>query len=245
MAVIAILSALPEEQQGLLERLEDARSVSAAGRRFHEGQLAGVPVVLALSGIGKVAAAATTALLCERWRAGAIVFTGVAGGLGPGVQVGDLVVGTQFLQHDLDASPIFPRWEVPGTGRSRFAVDAALAALLQRAVRGAEPARRCHAGLIVSGDRFVSSAAESARLQAELPEALAVEMEGAAVAQVAADFAVPLAVLRSISDRADDAAHVEFPKFLAEVAAPLATAVVMRAMPEVALLLAGAPGSGT
>lgn len=234
MGVTAILSALPEEQQGLLARLENARSQTLAGRRFHQGRLAGVEVVLVLSGIGKVAAAATTSLLCDRFGVSALLFTGVAGGLAPGVQVGDVVVGTQFLQHDLDASPIFPRWEVPGGGISRLSADAGLAALLQGAARQSQPQRRCHAGLIVSGDRFVSSAAESVRLCADLPDALAVDMESAAVAQVAADHGTPLAVLRSISDRADDAAHLDFPRFLAEVAAPLAAAVVLRALAGVA-----------
>ena len=87
-----------------------------------------------------------------------------------------------------------------------------------------------HRGLIVSGDRFVSSAAESTRLQAELPDALAVDMESAAVAQVCADFGRPLAVLRTISDRADDQAHVDFPRFLAETAAPLAARIVAAAL---------------
>lgn len=230
MAVIAILSALPQEQQGLLAALDAARQRQVAGRTFHEGRLAGREVVLVLSGIGKVAAAATTALLCERWAPQALLFTGVAGGLAPGVAVGDLVVGTQFLQHDLDASPIFPRWEIPGRGLARLPADVPLQALLQASAHAVAGARRCHAGLIVSGDRFVSSAAESARLQADLPEALAVDMESAAVAQVAADFGVPLAVLRSISDRADDVAHVDFPSFLSEVAGPLEAAVVLAAL---------------
>ena len=172
-----------------------------------------------------------------------IVFTGVAGGLGEGVNVGDVVVAQRFLQHDMDASPIFPRHEVPGYGRSTFEADAALTAQLARASEqgllalpsqlGSEVLKtfglqtpRCHQGLLISGDRFVSTTAESQALRAALPEALAVEMEGAAFAQVCHDYGVPLAVVRTISDRADDAAHVDFPRFLREVASRYSSAII-------------------
>ena len=83
-----------------------------------------------------------------------------------------------------------------------------------------------HEGLIVSGDRFVATAAASAALRAELPDALAVEMEGAAVAQVCHDYGIPFAALRTISDRADDSAHVDFTRFIARVASPISAAVL-------------------
>jgi adenosylhomocysteine nucleosidase len=85
---------------------------------------------------------------------------------------------------------------------------------------------RCHQGLLISGDRFVSTTAESQALREVLPEALAVEMEGAAFAQVCHDYGVPLAVVRTISDRADDAAHVDFPRFLREVASRYSGAII-------------------
>lgn len=225
---LAIVSAMPEEQAALLARLQAHRRERHAGRDWHHGRLAGRDVVLVLSGIGKVAAAITATLLLQRHGATALLFTGVAGGIGAGVRVGDVVVGTGFLQHDLDASPIFPRWELPGRGVSRLAADAAWSRRLADAVRRehGEPLE----GLIVSGDRFVSSVAESTRLQRELPEALAVDMESAAVAQVCLDFGVPLAVVRAVSDRADDDAHVDFPRFLNEVAAPLAARIVESAL---------------
>ena len=101
--ITAILSALAEEQAGLLEQLQTPQLQTLAGREFWSGQLHGQQVVLALSRIGKVAAATTSAALIERFGASAIVFTGVAGGLAPGVKVGDVVVAQDFLQHDLDA----------------------------------------------------------------------------------------------------------------------------------------------
>ena len=239
---LAIVGAMPQELGALLPHLEGARTERLAGRSFHRGRLAGRDVVLVLSGIGKVAAAATAALLIDRLGARALLFTGVAGGLGAGVRVGDVVVAQELLQHDLDASPLFPRWEVPLTGRSRFAAEPALAATLLAAcdevLAAPHPglaalglhAPRRHTGLVVSGDRFVSSAAESAALRGALPDALAVEMEGAATAQVCADFGCPLAVLRTVSDRADDQAHVDFGRFVAEVAAGYSRDIVLAAL---------------
>ena len=157
---------------------------------------------------------------------GQIVFTGVAGGLGAGVQVGHVVVAESFLQHDLDASPIFPRYEVPLYGTSRFATDPVLTSALAQAAARALPGVPVHRGLVVSGDRFVSTTAESRALQAALPDALAVEMEGAAIAQVCQDFGVPFAAVRTISDRADDAAHVDFTRFVREVASRHSAAIV-------------------
>ncbi len=241
-ATLAIVSAMHEELAALLPALQGARTSHCAGRVFHHGQLAGRKVVLVLAGIGKVAAAATTALLLDRLQASAVLFTGVAGGLGAGVNVGDVVVGSVFLQHDMNASPIFPRWQIPGTGRSHFDADVAMSACLvdaaTRHFRSADSAHlafgfaqsRVHSGLIVSGDRFVSTAAESMQIQAELPQALAVDMESAAVAQVCADFNRPLAVLRCVSDRADDNAHVDFPRYLNDVAAPLTRDIVLAAL---------------
>lgn len=233
---LAVLSALAQEQRGLVSLLGDAQCVRYAGRDFWCGQLLGVPVVLALSRIGKVAAATTAAALIERFGVGQIVFTGVAGGVGDGVQVGDLVVGTGYVQHDMDASPLFPRYQIPLTGQTVFAGDPRLTDLLLRAslhllsVGGAVTGARVHCGLIASGDRFVNGAREVATMVSALHSAghapLAVEMEGAAVAQVCADHCVAFAAVRTISDRADDTAHVDFTQFVDEVASRYAREIV-------------------
>lgn len=247
-APIAILSALSQEQQGLMELLQHPRKLNHAGREFWQGQLHGQPVVLALSRIGKVAAATTATALIERFGVRRMVFTGVAGGMGAGVNVGDVVVATDFLQHDLDVSPLFPRYEVPFYRKARFDSDAALTRLLfQAACRALESEHtreqdgrathrfvgaRVHQGLIASGDRFVSGAHESRTLRAALADAghevLAVEMEGAAVAQVCLDYGVPFAAVRTISDRADDSAHVDFQCFVDEVASRYAHVIIER-----------------
>ncbi|MFL6696971.1 MAG: 5'-methylthioadenosine/adenosylhomocysteine nucleosidase [Vitreoscilla sp.] len=233
---IAIVGAMHEEIAALRPCLEDLRTERRAGRDFHLGRLDGHQVILVRCGIGKVAAATTTAVLLDAYDASALLFTGVAGGLGDGVRVGDVVVATVLLQHDMNAEPLFPRWEVPLTGRARFDADAAWSARLAQASRTLAAAdthadgAAIHEGLVVSGDRFVATHAQSDELRALLPDALAVEMEGAAVAQVCHDFGRPFAVVRTISDRADDAAHGDFQRFVCSVAAPYSRDIVRAAL---------------
>ncbi len=243
MAILGIMSAMHEELAAVLDAMPGKQRVGVAGRDFWVGHWQGQEVVAVLSRIGKVAAATTATALIERFGVDRLVFTGVAGGVGPGVRVGDVVLADSFVQHDMDASPLFARHEVPLYGRSRFDTHAELSRGLAAAAQqvlsqlgthvGPQAvaefglhAPRLHMGLIASGDRFVSSAAECQTLQQALPEALAVEMEGAAVAQVCADYGVPFAALRTISDRADDDAHADFSRFVREVASRYSLAIL-------------------
>lgn len=243
MTRVAIVSAMHEELRALLPLLQGTRVERRAGRECHLGRLDGREVLLVLSGIGKVAAATTAAVLLDGMGVHSLLLTGVAGGLAAGVQVGDVVIARSLLQHDMDATPLFPRYEVPLTGRSRFAADTALcdalAAGSERVLSAPHAALarlgisrpRLHSGLVISGDCFVATATQSRALRTALPDALAVEMEGAAVAQVCADFARPFAVLRTVSDRADDAAHLDFARFVDEVAAEFSRDIVRAALP--------------
>lgn len=249
MSITAILSALAQEQEGLIAQLTHPVEVRRAGRVFWRGEWGGQHVVLALSKIGKVAAATTATTLIEAFGVTQIVFTGVAGGVGLGVAVGDAVVATGFVQHDMDASPLFPRYEVPLYARRQFDCDPSLTAILMEATKAAltraggqfnhkmtkaQPV--VHAGLISSGDRFVSSSVEARCLVDGLTAVnltpLAVEMEGAAVAQVCFDYGVPFAAVRTISDCADDHAPQDFSRFVLEVASPCALAIVKNLMPK-------------
>lgn len=241
------MSALLDEQRGLLEQLSNPQRVKRAGRTFWCGQWFGHEVVLVLSKVGKVAAATTTTALIEAFGVNQVLFTGVAGGIGDGVKVGDVVVANEFVQHDMDSSPLFARFEIPLYGCATFACDTFLTAmLLEASGQGLSratghfhrenllPTPTLHSGLIASGDQFVSSAMGAARVRDDLLTAgftaLAVEMEGAAVAQVCRDYGVPFAAVRTISDRADDQAHVDFSAFVTQVASPYALAIVQQFM---------------
>ncbi len=245
---------MQEELGALLAAMPDEAPVRLAGREFWLGHLDGEDVVVVLSRIGKVAAAMTATLLVHEFGAERAIFTGTAGGLHGSARVGDVVVASALLQHDMDASPLFPRHEVPLYGTDRFHADPSLSAALAAAARGVlEGATRndagvdgaagldgaalrafaitspaVHTGLVVSGDRFVASAAECAALRERLPDALAVEMEGAALAQVCHDLDVPFAVVRTISDRADNSAHIDFGRFVASIASRYSVAIVRR-----------------
>src|SRR5262249_7460445 len=147
-----------------------------------------------------------------------IVFTGVAGSADFGVRVGDVVVAESLVQHDIDASPLFPRFEVPLTGLSHLPSDRDLSRKLATAARefleneANEP--QLHRGLVDSGDQFITDPVKLAAMKDALPDLLAVEMEGAAVAQVCFELGVPFAVIRTISDNANEDAATDFMHFV-------------------------------
>ena len=243
---LGIISALQEEQQGLVEAMQGPSRLMHGMRSYSAGKIAGVDAVCVLSRIGKVAAATTATMLIEKFGVTHLLFTGVAGAGDAGVKVGDIVVAESLLQYDMDASPLFPRYQVPLTGLSHFSTDQYLSGVLSRAATGfletgfddavgkAERddfrlrGPRVHRGLIASGDQFISSAQHINALSAALPGLLAVEMEGAAVAQVCFELGVPFAVIRTISDNAnEDAAH-DFMRFVTAVASKYAFHIVTR-----------------
>jgi adenosylhomocysteine nucleosidase len=243
---LGIISALHEEQAGLVEAMQGPATLIHGMRTYTSGKVAGIDAVCVLSRIGKVAAATTATMLVEKFGVTHILFTGVAGSGGPGVRVGDIVVAESLLQYDMDASPLFPRYEVPLTGLSHFATDQNLSNIVagaasrfletdfDAAIDAAERKDfnlhkpRLHRGLIASGDQFISSAGHINALGEALPGLLAVEMEGAAVAQVCFELGVPFAVIRTISDNANEEAATDFMRFVTTVAARYAFHVVMR-----------------
>jgi adenosylhomocysteine nucleosidase len=243
---LGIISALQEEQEGLVHAMQGPATVVHGMREYTVGQLWGIDAVCVLSRIGKVAAAMTATMLVEKFGVTHILFTGVAGSGDIGVHVGDIVIGESLVQHDMDASPLFPRFEVPLTGIAHFPSDTRMSAQLAGAahdfvdsdflkVIGSEDRRdfrlerpRIHRGLIASGDQFVSSADHIASLNASHPGLLAVEMEGAAVAQVCFELGIPFAVIRTISDNANENAATDFMRFVKSVAACYAFHIVRR-----------------
>ncbi|RMH29002.1 MAG: 5'-methylthioadenosine/adenosylhomocysteine nucleosidase [Planctomycetota bacterium] len=246
---LGILAAMPQELEHVLRDVGSDDVSHSGGRTYHRGRLHGVECVATLSRVGKVAAAATAMHLILEFGVREIVFTGVAGALAPGLRVGDVVVADALIQHDLDARPLFPRFEAPLLGVARFSADPARCDRSLRACRAfleedlpsaidppvrqrfglSAPAAR--AGLIASGDRFITSRTDKAALRSILPDAACVEMEGAAVAQVGFEHGVPVTVIRTISDAADDSAPGDFGAFLEEVAAEYARGILARLLP--------------
>lgn len=229
---LGIMSAMNEEIKVLVSELRSGCAHRSGMREYHSGSLWGCDAVLAFSRWGKVAAASTATELISKHGVEALIFTGVAGGVAPGLSAGDIVVGTELWQHDMDARPLFERHEVPLLGRSSFAADPMMREKLERASReflaaGIEESMRrefgivspkAHLGEIASGDQFFASAEKVAELRSRLPGVLCVEMEGAAVAQVCHEHGIPFAIVRTVSDSADEHAPVDFPHFVREVA---------------------------
>ena len=209
---IALIGAMPPEISLLQENLQNLRSEHMADFDIYCGEYAGKNVVLALSGIGKVNAALSTALVLQH-HPDFVINTGSAGGLGSGLKVGDVVIGTQTAHHDVDVTAFgYAIGHVPRMP-ARFESDPALCAAAEKAAAAFEHAA-VHRGLIVSGDQFVHSSESVAEVRRHFPDAQAVEMEAAAIAQSCHRFGVPFVVVRAISDLADEEADTSFETFL-------------------------------
>jgi len=243
---LGIISALQEEQLGLVEAMRGPAKLIHGMREYWTGTLWEIDAVCVLSRIGKVAAAMTATTLVEKFGVTHILFTGVAGAGDKTVRVGDIVVAEALVQHDMDASPLFLRFEVPLTGLTHFLPDQQLSVRLSRAAHDfleqdltsaiSEGERRqfrlvqprVHRGLVASGDRFMADHLHLNALNEALPGLVAVEMEGAAVAQVCHELGVPCAVLRTISDNANENAATDFMRFVKSVAAQYAFHITRR-----------------
>ena len=244
--MLAIVSAMPDEITAIVESLTAVNAQTLGRRQYHAGNFQGIPVVAVFSGWGKVAAAATTTQLIAAYDVTDIVFTGVAGAVQAVLSIGDVVVGTELIQHDMDASPIFPRYEVPLLGKAMLATDAGLRTRLRVAAeeflrqdltavvpqserdwfRISSP--QVVEGVIASGDQFFDSADEIEALRRRLPSVACVDMEGAAVAQVCEAYSVPFGIVRTISDAADENAQHDFPRFSREIAGQYSLGILER-----------------
>jgi adenosylhomocysteine nucleosidase len=246
---LGIICAMAEEIAALLGDMTEVERHELAGREVLRGKLYGRPVAMIESGIGKVASAMTATLLLDGLRCRAILMSGVAGGVDPELAIGDLVVAQRLVQHDygrLQAegfTPFQPGVPPFGPGRPDFGFDlpTELVGRIRKALDGfvlpalpadlfdGEAPRRAPVikiGTIVSGDQFINDDNVRRRLQHQFG-AHAVEMEGAAVAQVAKAFGVPAIVVRSLSDLAGAESHLDFGRFLNAVA-PVSARVVER-----------------
>jgi adenosylhomocysteine nucleosidase len=212
METIGIIGAMDEEIALFLPQLKEQEQMQWAGITFTKGYLHEKPVVLVKSGVGKVNASVCTQILIDRFGVKQIVFTGVAGALHPDLEIGDIVISTDCMQHDMDVTPLgFSRGEIPFFPQSVFPADKDLIALAQkvseRVIEG-----KVMLGRILSGDQFVADRERVKELHMFFG-GTCTEMEGAAVAQVAYMNQVPFVIIRSMSDKADGSAHVNFSEF--------------------------------
>jgi len=215
MTKIGIMGAMTQELEGLKENLENMRCETRRGIDFFYGTLHGKDVILVQCGIGKVNAAMTTTLLLEQGIE-KLIFTGVAGGLESGLEVGDLVISTDLVQHDVDVTALGYEIGLIPDEKLSWSADPELRTLALE-VAGQLENRKAVLGRILSGDQFIASPEKVDRLRETFGGACT-EMEGAAVAQVAAKFGVPFVVIRSLSDSANGGAKRDYNEWMPIVA---------------------------
>lgn len=233
MKKIGIIGAMAVEVEGLKQAAQDIRQTQIAGMCFCEGTLRGVPVVIVQCGMGKVNAGVCAQVLISIFGVTHIVNTGVAGSLDDALDIGDVVVSTDAVQHDFDVTPIgFARGEIPYTGLYAFPADEELREKALEAVRAAAPQIHAVSGRVCSGDQFIAGREQKQAIVSAFGGKCC-EMEGAAIAQICHLNRVPFVILRAISDKADAEAGIPFAQFEAQ-AAQTSQAVVLRMLESLA-----------
>lgn len=226
MKKIGIIGAMELEVESLKAELSVSRIEKKAGMEFFEGTLNGAQVVIVRSGVGKVNAALCTQILADLFQVTHIINTGVAGSLNAKLDIGDILISTDALHHDVDATIFGYRLgEVPQLGIREFPADERLAKLAKEACEKTNPDIKAVLGRVVSGDQFISSK----EVKTHLIEAFhgdCAEMEGASIAHGAYLNNIPFVIIRAISDKADDSAEMDYPVF--EAAAAKHSAALVR-----------------
>lgn len=218
MQIIGIIGAMEVEVTTLKERMTVEEIVSIASMEFYKGTYHDKKVVIVRSGIGKVNAAVCTQILADRFHVSAIINTGIAGSLQASINIGDIVVSSDALQHDMDATGFgYPLGTIPQMNTSDFEADPRLIKIAQDACDKVNPDIHTHVGRVVSGDQFISDNSKKEFLK-ETFKGLCTEMEGAAIAQASFLNNIPFVILRAISDKADGSAEMDYPEFEAKAA---------------------------
>lgn len=213
MVCIGIIGAMKEEVASLIHQMKDAEEKTIAGMTFYRGNLWNQEAVVVQSGVGKVNMAICTQILVNVYEVDMLINTGVAGGLYKDINVGDIVISSDALQHDFDVTGLgYKKSVIPGLETSVFQADSELVEMAKEACEIVNPEIQCFVGRIVTGDQFISSNQVRAQLIEEFGGYCA-EMEGAAMAQVAVLNKIPFVIIRAISDKADDSAPVSYEIF--------------------------------
>ncbi len=242
---LGVISAVPGEMGKLIESIEEPVSEEKGKRVFYRGKLFGIDTVLVAARIGKVASSATVAHLIAEYKVDLVIFTGVAGALDPSLAIGDIVIASELMQHDVNGEPFCPRYELPLLRIKSLTPDPTLELFAYQAAQKFTQGEiqkivpeailseyqiktpKVVRGLVLTGDQVVSLEQHKRELKERLRDALCVEMEGASVAQICHEYGIPFVVIRTISDFAN---HQELPvdirKFVAQVSGYYAEAIV-------------------
>ena len=204
---------MEEEVEALRGKLTYVKTTSRASMDFYAGKMGNKEVVIVRSGIGKVNAGICTQILADLFQVDAVINTGIAGSLKAEINIGDIVVSTDAIQHDMDATGFgYEPGVIPRMPVSCFEADKRLVKAAEDACKEAVPEVGVFAGRIVSGDQFISDRQVKNRITAQFG-GMCTEMEGAAIAQAAYLNSIPFVIIRAISDKADDSATVDYPTF--------------------------------
>lgn len=211
--VIGIISAMSEELELLLNDMEIEEKTHKANMTFHKGKVWGKDVVAVVSGIGKVNAAVCTQILISEYKVNSVINVGVAGGIEKDIYPGDVVVAENLVQHDMDTT-VFgdAHGQIPRLDTFDFTCDKELVRLAKLACDEIKEINT-FSGRIVSGDQFIASVDKIKWLESEFGAA-ACEMEGASIAHVCYLNSIPFVIIRSISDNANNGAHMDYEKFI-------------------------------
>lgn len=212
--MIGIIGAMHEEIVELKNMISNLEEEKILDITFYKGTLEGKKIVLVEGGIGKVNSSVCTTLLIDRFKVDQLIFTGVAGGTNPNIEVGDIVISNELIQHDFDCTAFgMKHGEIPRMDTSIFKADKNLIEIAEKSALELFDPKNIYTGRIVSGDTFVAES-EKINWLRETFNSECTEMEGAAVAHVCFLFKIPFVIIRSISDKANGNAKTDFQEFV-------------------------------
>lgn len=242
---IGIVGAMPEEINGIVSLIKDVQKIVKGMRTYYIGTINDKDVVVVFSRWGKVASATTVTHLIVEFGITELYFTGVAGSVSLDLAIGDIVVASSLVQHDMDARPIMEQFEIPLLGKTELyppkeMLDKSFSEIkklesnkdLLRLISVEQQSvfsisnPKVFLGKIASGDKFFADSSEKENLLKVLPDVLCVEMEGAAVAQVCFEYNVPFVIVRTISDSANESSCIDFNEFVSQVASKFGIAII-------------------
>jgi len=243
------MGAIPQEVDLIRSDMNITEEVTLGGRTFYVGELHGCDVVLVFSRIGKVAASSVTTTLINLFKIDFLLFTGVAGAVHPDLNIGDIVIGEVLYQHDMDGRPLFPKFHIPLTEKDSFlshendlsCAERCIVDFFQEIEKYIDKkalaefsivAPKGIRGTIATGDQFISNPLDHEDMIFKEEGAHAVEMEGAAVAQICHEYNIPFLIIRTISDNANHSAAIDFQKFITSISNHFPRGIVQKLLPE-------------